>query len=109
MSTEAKATRKDTKCPRVSTYDKAAHEITQTFVPTITLKARQGICISSAVACFLASSMLSRNRSSSMSSAFDKGSRTGNGHPKLSREHQSDTRACISLSRYILAHALEFR
>lgn len=61
------------------------------------LTERQGICISSKVACFLASIILSRSRVASISSAFESGSFAGMGHPIASREYQKDTLASISL------------
>jgi len=68
--------------------------------PTRTLTARQGVCRSSAVANLRASIIPSRILSSSISSAFDSGSRGGNGHPIPDNEHQRDTRACMSLHKF---------
>lgn len=67
-------------------------------MPTMSLIARVGFSSSSFVACFRASAISFRRRSSSMSSAFVSGSLEGNGQPLFVREYQSDIRTCMSLT-----------
>lgn len=69
----------------------------QLLEPTKDRTERQYVSKSSSLANRLASSIARCNRSSSTSSAFESGSRGGTGQPISANEHQSDTRACISL------------
>lgn len=55
---------------------------------------------SSGFACFLASKMFARIRSSSTSSAFVRGSRSGEFQPRSVNECQRDRRRCMSLESH---------
>lgn len=68
--------------------------------PTRTRTDRQGICKSSGGAFLRATSIASRIRSSSMSSAFESGSLGGNGQSSPHNEHQSEMRVCMSLRKW---------
>lgn len=75
----------------------ALEEKSYNLHPTRTRMERQGRSNSSGLACFLASSMFARIRSSSISSAFVRGSRSGKAHPRSVNEYQREMRRCMSL------------